>query len=101
MQISEFFNKINYASQVQKPVLPTKNREKVLQKRASSRILINPTPPNRRKFKINPPKHLSEDQKIDRKEEISVTNNENEDTKVNLYNLFRKKDINYDIKHNI
>ena len=58
-----------------KPVVTTKSSEKVLENEHLSSTLIAPTPPDRRKLKINPPKYPSEDQDIDQEEEISVTNN--------------------------
>ena len=73
---------------VKKPVITTKSSEKVLRKRASSSTLIAPTPPNRRRLKINPPKYPGEDEDIGQQEEILAMENKDEGTKVSLYNIF-------------
>lgn len=88
-----------------KPIVTTKSSEKVLRKRASSSTLTASTPPNRRKLKINPPKHPGDNQDIDQEEEISVINKKDEGTKVSLYNILKKYIynyyMNYDINYNI
>lgn len=67
---------------VKKPVVTTKSSEKVLRKRA---------PPNRRRLKINPPKHPCEDEDIVQEEEVLAIENKDESIEVSLYNIFKKK----------
>lgn len=57
----------------------------------NSSTLIAPTPPNRRRLKINPPKHPGEDEDIVQEEELLAMENKDESTKVSLYNIFKKK----------
>ena len=60
---------------VKKPVVTTKNSEKVIRKQASSSTLIVPTPLHQKKLKINLSKHPGKDKDIIQKEEVLAIEN--------------------------
>lgn len=52
-------------------------------------------------MKINPSKHPGEDEDIVQEEKVLAMENKDEGTEVSLYNIFKKKEMNYNINHDI